>query len=384
MKKTKSPAWLLSSFLLFGAFPCGESQGAATAESNASLKNEIEHAIDRGIAALVKLQAPDGHWSTADQPAVSSLVLVAFQGQPIDGDEKDAVKRGYEFLLKNVQPDGSIHGGKGLANYNTSLGLLALAAAKNDAYREQILRARHFLIGTQIDMGEKGQTDTPFDGGVGYGSKYEHSDMGNTLAALEALYYTKQYAADSPNKEDLNWKAAINFLQHCQNLPAYNKEAWASDDPQNKGGFIYYPGNSMAGQTNLPSGRVALRSYGSISYAGMLSYIYADLKRDDPRVQAVFDWLKRNYTLDENPGMGPQGLFFYYHTMTKALNAYGIDQLPTDKEAVNWREKLALRLLNLQQTDGSWLNENNRWWEKDAALVTAYSIISLEMIARRI
>src|SRR4051812_38944720 len=82
--------------------------------SNTSLKNEVQHAIDRGIAALVKSQNPEGHWSTADQPAVSALVLVAFEGQPIDGTEKDAVKRGYDFLLKNIHPDGSIHGGKGL------------------------------------------------------------------------------------------------------------------------------------------------------------------------------------------------------------------------------------------------------------------------------
>lgn len=353
----------------------------STTPSNKSLKNEVQHAIDRGVAALIKMQDADGHWSTADQPAVSALALIALQGQPIDGAEKDSAKKGYEFLLKNVHPDGSIHGGKGLANYNTSLGLLALSAAKNDNYRDVILRARHYLIGTQIDMGEKGRIDTPFDGGVGYGSKYEHSDMGNTLAALEALYYTRQYAADSPQREDLNWKAAINFLQSCQNLPTYNKEPWASDDPQNKGGFIYYPGNSMAGQTNLPNGRVALRSYGSISYAGMLSYIYADLKKDDPRVQAVFDWLKKNYTLEENPGMGPQGLFFYFHTMTKALNAYGIEQLPTEHEAIDWREKLALRLLNLQHQDGSWVNDNNRWWEKDPALVSAYCVISLEMLA---
>jgi squalene-hopene/tetraprenyl-beta-curcumene cyclase len=355
---------------------------ARSATPNTSLKNEIQHAIDRGIAFLIKSQQPDGHWSTAEQPAVSSLVLVALNGQSIDGAERESVRKGYDFLLKNVREDGSIHGGKGLVNYNTSLGLLALAAAKNEVYRDPILRARRYLVGTQIDLGEKGRIDTPFDGGVGYGSKYEHSDMGNTLAALEALYYTKHYAADSPAKEDLNWKAAIHFLQHCQNLPEYNKESWVSGDPQNKGGFIYYPGTSMAGQTNLSNGRVALRSYGSISYAGMLSYIYADLKKDDPRVLAVFEWIKKNYTLEENPGMGPQGLFFYFHTMTKALNAYGIDSLRTEKETVNWREKLALRLLNLQQTDGSWANENNRWWEKDSSLVTAYALISLEIISQ--
>src|SRR6185503_2541921 len=123
----------------------------------------------------------------------------------------------------------------------------------------------------------------------------EHSDMGNTLAALEALYYSKRLVDDKNLAEakDLDWAAAIQFLQNCQNLPAYNKQPWASDDPKNKGGFVYYPGHSMAGgDTNATTGRVALRSYGSISYGGMLSYLYAELQPDDPRVTAVFDWLR--------------------------------------------------------------------------------------------
>jgi len=355
--------------------------GQQISSRNQSLRNELSLAIQRAADFLVKNQQPDGHWSRADQPAISSLALVALKGKDSNATEAAALRKGYEFILKNVKPDGSIHAGKGLVNYNTSLGLLALAAAKDNRYRDQILRARHYLIGTQIDLGEKGVLDSPFDGGVGYGSRYEHSDMANTIEALEALYYTKQYAHDSPVKEDLNWKAAIHFLQNCQNLSDFNKQAWPSDDAQNKGGFIYYPGNSMAGETNI-NGRVALRSYGSISYAGLLSYIYADLKKDDPRVQAVYAWLRKNYTLDENPGMGPAGLYYYLHTMSKALSAYGVDQLPTEKGAVNWKEKLALRLLDLQRADGSWQNDTARWMEKDPALVTAYGMISLEIIAR--
>ena len=147
------------------------------------------------------------------------------------------------------------------------------------------------------------------------------SDMNNTFTALEALYYSKYLERDQPQPgaKDLNWTAAIHFIQSCQNLPAYNKEPWASDDPQDKGGFIYQPGNTKAATITNADGRVALRSYGSISYAGLLSYIYADLKPDDPRVAAVYDWLRRNFTVDENPGMGQQGLFYYLHLMTKAL-----------------------------------------------------------------
>ena len=50
-----------------------------------------------------------------------------------------------------------------------------------------------------------------------------------------------------------------------------------------------------------------------MSYAGLLSFIYAEMDPQDSRVKAVKEWLSKHYTIDENPGMGPQGLFYYYH-----------------------------------------------------------------------
>ena len=41
-----------------------------------------------------------------------------------------------------------------------------------------------------------------------------------------------------------------------------------------------------------------------------------------------------------------------------------------------------MKLMNLQQRDGSWSNDNGRWREKDAPLVTAYAVLSLELIWR--
>src|SRR5439155_4675213 len=191
-----------------------------------------------------------------------------------------------------------------LVTYNTAISMMALLAANKKEYEPILRKGRQFLAGLQGDFDTQGKIDNVFDGGIGYGTKYPHSDMANTLAALEALYYSKHLLNDEnlADARDLNWQAAIHFLQNCQNLPAYNKQSWASDDPKNKGGFVYYPGQSMAGSETNAAGRVALRSYGSISYAGLLSYIYASLKRDDPRVLAVFGWLRKNYSLDENPG----------------------------------------------------------------------------------
>jgi squalene-hopene/tetraprenyl-beta-curcumene cyclase len=368
------------------AAPATASVAPPVGAPNVSLQHEVQHAIAQGVAWLEKHQDAKGFWSTADTPAVTGLALVALQAvaAPNPAPDSAVLQKGYAFVLSCAKPDGGIYGKKELVTYNTALSMLALLAAQRAEYTPVILKARQYLVGLQTDLGEPGKVDDVFDGGVGYGSKYQHSDMSNTAQALEALYYSKQLAKDQnlAGAPDLNWEAAIHFLQSCQNLPEYNHQPWVAGDPQNKGGFVYYPGQSMAGETNLPSGRVALRSYGSISYAGLLSYIYADLRRDDPRVQAVLKWLQSNYTLDENPGMGPQGLFYYFHTMAKALNLYGLQMVELkDGRKVNWREALALRLIDLQQKDGSWANSNGRWWEKDPALVTSYAVISLEIIS---
>jgi len=363
------------------------SLSAGSNSRNLSLKQEIQHSVDRGLQWLKKQQAKEGYWSHPGHPALTGLVLTAFMAEPtgtIQALKPDFVKKGYQYLFDNVQPDGGIYG-EGMGNYNTSVAIMALVAAYDPTFEPVIRNARNYIVGLQSDFDEKGTTDNPMDGGVGYGGRYQHSDMSNTMFALEALYYTKAMASDtkSGSYQELNWQAAIRFIERCQNLPSHNDQPWASDDPQNKGGFIYFPGDSKSGEMELPSGKKALKSYGSISYAGLLSYIYADLDKDDPRVKAVVEWLRKNFTLEENPGMGKEGLFYYYHTMAKALASYGKHELLLpDGESVDWRKSLATKLFDLQTSDGFWVNESGRWWEKDPVLVTAYSVIALEIIHR--
>jgi squalene-hopene/tetraprenyl-beta-curcumene cyclase len=273
-----------------------------------------------------------------------------------------------------------------LANYNTSISMMGLLAAHDAKYDTVLRKARAFVLGEQVDTGEKGKTDSPWDGGVGYSHNATRSDMNNTLVALEALYYSKHLVEDKKlaDAKDLNWAAAIQFIQTCQNLPGVNKQEWVSTDARDRGGFVYDPVSSKAPNATNANGKVALRSYGSISYAGLLSYIYADVKQSDPRVQAVLDWLRDNFSLTENPGMGQQGYYYYLHLMTKALNAANVDTLDTKSGKVDWRRDVAMKLINLQKTDGSFQNDNGRWWEKDPNLVTAYAVLALEMIERRL
>ena len=362
---------------------------ASAAEQNPnryeSLKQEMRQAIARGNAWLKTQQKPEGTWDDDGLPAFTALALTAATRDP-NLDRKAAfpehIEKGYNWLLSQQKPDGGIYN-RGLSVYNTATAVTALVSAERENYDAAIIKARKHLIDNQWDIGQKKETDNLNDGGVGYGSKNDHTDMSNTYLAIEALALSKKVIEDGKHGDqpDLDWGAAVKFLSRCQNLEESNDQTWASSDPKNKGGFIYAPGESKAGEDKLPDGRTALRSYGSISYAGLLSFIYAKVSANDPRVVAVKEWLGKNYTTTENPGMGTQGLYYYYQTMSKALTAANIDTLTlaNGKEA-DWRKDLGEKLLTTQRENGSWVNDNGRWMESNPVLVTAYTVMSLEQI----
>ncbi len=385
---------ILTVVSVFFIFPKGlDAKPLRLGHKDISLKKEVNRSVKMGYDYLKKHQNPDGSWSNPDFPALTGLVVHAFLRSPKYADMKefpDFIKKGLTFIIKNAKKNGGIYK-DALPNYNTALCVMALmAAAKDPNYHPYIIRGRRYLVSLQEDAGKKGRPDKLYDGGIGYGTK-DHSDMSNTYMALEALKMTQVFESDRYLKRykelrafqrtTLNWDAALKFIERCQNLPGYNDQSWASDDPKNKGGFVYYPGNSKAGEETLKNGKVALRSYGSMTYAGLLSLIYADLKKDDPRVKAAYGWIKKNYTLDQNPGMNQQGLYYYYHTLAKALTVYGKDDLKTaDGKKIDWRKDLTIKLVEQQKGDGFWVNNSGRWWENDPILVTAYALIALNMI----
>ncbi|WP_193214494.1 prenyltransferase/squalene oxidase repeat-containing protein [Luteolibacter marinus] len=350
-----------------------------------SLQVEMKQAIARGNAWLAKQQQEDGHWDNAELPAFTALALTAAVRDPgldTKADLPAPVAKGFKWLLDQQKEDGGIYN-KGLSVYNTATSVTALTAANREIFEPAIVKGRKHLIGEQWDIGEKGEADHKNDGGIGYGSHNDRADMSNTYLAIEALALSKKVIEDGKHGQqpDLDWDAAITFLSRCQNLEETNDKDFTAESEQNKGGFTYSPDESKAGEDKLPDGRTALRSYGSISYAGLLSLIYAKLGPDDPRVKAVKEWLGKNYTLSENPGMGAEGLYYYYQTMSKALSAANINKLElADGKQADWRKDLAGALLSKQREDGSWANANGRWMESNPVLVTAYSVMSLEQI----
>jgi squalene-hopene/tetraprenyl-beta-curcumene cyclase len=120
-----------------------------------------------------------------------------------------------------------------------------------------------------------------------------------------------------------------------------------------------------------------------MTYAGFKSMIYAGLAKDDPRVKAAREWIGANWTLDYNPNMpekqSKQGLYYFYHTFARALAANGESHIK-DKSGRerDWKAELVDKLAKLQKDDGSWVNEEDRWFEGKPALTTAYAMLALE------
>lgn len=349
--------------------------------------------IEDSIAWLRTQQDPKtGGWSIPDEgpsiPAITGLVLTGMLDEP-DIDASDpTVQRGTAYLLGNRQPDGSISD-RILPTYNTSICLSALARINTPEAAAAIGPAQAYLKGQQwaedsVNNGETASVDRshPFYGGIGYGS-HGRPDGSNLNFMLQGLH-------DSGlDCDDEAFQRAVVFLERIQMHGKINDMPYASGSQQ--GGFIYATGpesdqagegESKAGmmEETLSDGTVAsrLRAYGSMTYAGFKSYIYADLDRDDPRVRHALRWIEQNYTLEENPGVGDQGMYYYLVTFSRALDAWGTSTISTAEGERDWANDLVDRLAELQQDDGSFRSVHSRWKENDPVLITAYALIALQ------
>jgi squalene-hopene/tetraprenyl-beta-curcumene cyclase len=343
----------------------------AAESSDAALDAKIDKLVDRAVEYLrTEGQAEDGSYAEYAGPGVTAVVTTGILRHGRSPDDP-VVARSLEYLEGFIQPDGGIYrAGTFVRNYETSLALMCFAEANQGGrYDETIERAERFLKGLQWDESEDlTRSDTAY-GGAGYG-KHKRPDMSNTTFLVDAL------KAAGCGPDDPGIQKALIFVSRCQNLESpHNTTEFAAKI--NDGGFYYTiaaGGESKAGTT--PNG--GLRSYGSMTYAGLKSMIYAGLDRDDPRTQAALEWVGRHYRLDENPGMGLQGLFYYYQAMAKALDAAELDQVTTEQgEQHDWRADLVDELARRQQPNGSWVNEQPRWLEGEPALVTGYCLLAL-------
>ncbi len=357
MRTTKTITMLISITLFLG----GIAHAAESKGMDPELRDKAKRAVDEGLHFLRTSQSDDGSWSNS--VGITALSLRAFLQSHRGYNESDGafITRPIDFMLAHINEDGSIGETNLNRNYNTAVSMTALAATGNKKYDEVLSDAQAFLRQLQIDEQEGYEKEHAYYGGIGYGGD-ERPDLSNAYMALEGL------RASAVDDDDPVWEKALLFVSRSQNRSESNDQEWAAND----GGFTYMPGFSPNGGTS---------SYGGMTAAGLLSLLFAGVDKDDPRIQAAYDWIRANYTLEHNPGSdgGVQGLYYYYNVFSKSMAAYGDDILmDTNGNEHNWRNDIARKLLSLQNEDGSWINPDSpRWWEGNKDLVTAWSVISL-------
>jgi squalene-hopene/tetraprenyl-beta-curcumene cyclase len=355
-------ARLAASFALVATFLPGPALAADEAAVTA--------AIARASAFLAKAQDDAGSFKPDLGPAVTGLAITGLvrSGTPADDP---VVRKALAYLLTFRQPDGGIYAPDSpVANYETSIAMLALAACNaGGRLDDEIAGAVKFVKKIQWDDGEGKPESDPAFGGAGYGKK-SRPDLSNTAFMIEALRTVGESESDPAIQR------ALVFVSRAQNLPGpHNPLPFPEKNPD--GGFYYTPANggeSQAGTTE----NGGLRSYASMTYAGLKSMIFAGLPKDDPRVKAATEWLTKHYTFEENPGMGQAGLFYYYHTASKALGVLGGARfIDAAGKAHDWRDELTTAIVSRQRADGSWANANERWMEGEPVLTTAYALLAL-------
>lgn len=333
---------------------------------------QLDQTVAKGLDYLArKGQAEDGTFSAQAGPGLTALALTAAlrNGRTVDDP---MVQKGLKALESFVKPDGGVYGNGRLRNYETCVAVLCFSSANQDGRYNQLLKnARAFLTEMQA-VPEAGASDPSF-GGAGYGGG-GRPDLSNTAYLLEAL----QALEVGPN--DPAVQRALVFISRCQNLKSqFNDQPLAGK--VNDGGFFY----TIPNEKELESGTGdrfgedgGLRSYGSMTYSGLKSMIYAGLTEQDPRVKAALEWIGKSYRLDANPGMGASGLYYYYHTFGAALAAANQERIAgPDGVEHDWRADLVAELALRQREDGSWANDDRRWFENDSNLATSFALLAL-------
>ncbi len=343
---------------------------AADAEATGPDRQLYAATVQRALQFLVANQSQDGSFSSQvgiGPTALATLALLRHGRAASTPEVAAAVKH----LEAYTQESGGIHApGSFISIYETCIALVCFKEAGRGAgYDEIVRKAEAFVRGGQWDERRDRDRSDLYYGGAGYGGT-TRPDLSNTAFLIDTL---KSCGA---GPDDPAIQRALVFVSRCQNLESeHNTTAFAAKI--NDGGF-YYTCAVDKQDEERQTAEGGLRSYGSMTYAGLKSMIYAGLTKDDPRVKAAIQWISNHYDVTTNPGMGEAGLYYYYHTFAKALDAFEAAEIE-DAHGVkhDWRRELVAELARRQQPDGSWVNSNSRWMEGDANLSTAFAVLAL-------
>jgi hypothetical protein len=343
---------------------------STTTNAGASLEEDIEQAINRGIAWLVEEQYEDGSWEWS--VGKTAFVLIKLQDRafelgydPFDVGSYDYalnVINGWQYILGNIVQDEN---GNGLwidsgfnSVYDTGISLMSCAASgmpnrvntfghdfnadgNDDTYGEIAQEIVNWLAYAQIDGGLN-------HGGWGYRANL-NGDNSNAGYAVLGLAAAEKFGCEIPDSVRTKLWHWIDNIQHSVD----------HNPPEGDDGGSFY---NKVWQSQGGPEWVNLLKTGNLIFQ---MTFYGD-NPSIPRFQDAMNYIERHWH-DKNlqPGWGYENFPAHYQAMyclMKGLAYSGIDSIYLDSEEWDWYQEFAAVLVNQQQDYGYWPNSPCYVW----------------------
>ena len=374
----------------------------------------IAGALRQAVTFLCQQQDQDGAWrsdlyaSFKDGSALTPLVLLGLQhAYDIGTQEPDllpTLQRGYRFLARWSQPDGTLRLEENQLEYPVYTAALILEVFSHTTAKEyQALRSGwiRYLRERQLTEANGWKPEDEHYGGWGYcrliprkpepgrfAPAFTESNLSATLFALQGL--AKAEALDMATARN-----ALVFIRRMQN--------WGDDVPAHvrDGGFRFVPADPVRNKAGLanppqaspldsPKSPAGFPSYGSMTADGYRALALChkvqatDTQRqDDTRLRAAGEWLQRHFQAAEHPGayipaQASNRNAVYYYYVSSLARAFFEHRLHLPQQR-SWANELAKALLEKQKADGRWENDLELVRENEPLVATAQAVIALAL-----
>ena len=362
------------------------------APAMAATPQQIEDAIEDGLAWLAGVQNADGSWSGAYPVARTGLAVLKFETHavfmgmsPFDPAYaySQNVIDGLNYIFNNGYPLGIVPQPAGnpdtLVNgigvyfdspgynhpcYETGIALMAICAGNDPSrtvttgsqngrtYGQVAQDAVDYLAFGQIDVG------TPDRGGWAYlPNQATLGDNSNSGYVALGLSYAE---APSP------WGFGLTvppFVLNEMNIFWINNVQDPVNGDANDGGSWYRP-FTWTWVNILKTGNL-------LSQMAMVGDTAVT-----PRVQAAIDYIERHWN-DPNRDPGWRNDYQTCFTTMKGFQALGVDNIDTGGGPFSWYDEMADMIVATQNPLGYWPNDRYG----DAQLTTAWAMLTLEKAA---